>query len=594
MNNKEIEQSAIDRYGKPRKIEEISEEELLSVFPADMLTSFSQKRIIKTYKRSITLHMQGMMRTLDDISDEELIESGNNCFTIEGLQLKCRCLIEDRRRVARRLAKLNIQLETGLGASYEKHSFAEIRNVWETSSSYKEIFTKLDISSYKQAHNLEDRLHLPAFESNEKRNRLSNIPIEVIEHVVSISSSYREVAEKLGLSSSHAIKKYLLKNNIDVEHIEHRYIYMTLNKMHKNTKLSSARIIRMLEYFRGPLCCERCSCTQHNGKPLSLQVHHKNSIHTDNRIENIQILCPNCHNLIEEKGMYEKQSRAPRKALIRENGRKCFHCGISTLEDKPVPLECHHKNGDRGDNSLDNLELLCPNCHSQTPNYTSKGKILKHYSDEEFLSALWTSKTIHEALKKMKISAYAHYYERAKEIISKYNLVITSLSVRCSLTDEQIENVSALLKQGYRQPEIARITGASLYQIQTIKTQYHIESSSNPQVDKVLAEQGTKQTVSTKSYSVCPRCGHAMSSTSRLCVECHKQERKKKPISREELKTLIRKYSFVHIARIYNVTDSTIKKWCRDYHLPSKRSDIVTFSDDEWEELPFFDSDIET
>ena len=39
---------------------------------------------------------------------------------------------------------------------------------------------------------------------------------------------------------------------------------------------------------------------------------------------------------------------------------------------KPIPLELHHKNGINSDNSLTNLELLCPNCHALTDNYRAK------------------------------------------------------------------------------------------------------------------------------------------------------------------------------------------------------------------------------
>ena len=40
--------------------------------------------------------------------------------------------------------------------------------------------------------------------------------------------------------------------------------------------------------------------------------------------------------------------------------------------DKPIPLELHHINGVHSDNRIENLQLLCPNCHALTDNYRCK------------------------------------------------------------------------------------------------------------------------------------------------------------------------------------------------------------------------------
>jgi DNA-binding CsgD family transcriptional regulator/5-methylcytosine-specific restriction endonuclease McrA len=51
---------------------------------------------------------------------------------------------------------------------------------------------------------------------------------------------------------------------------------------------------------------------------------------------------------------------------------RCEHCGRSAWRGKPLNLALHHVNGDRLDNRLENLELLCPNCHSQTDTYSGR------------------------------------------------------------------------------------------------------------------------------------------------------------------------------------------------------------------------------
>jgi hypothetical protein len=60
-----------------------------------------------------------------------------------------------------------------------------------------------------------------------------------------------------------------------------------------------------------------------------------------------------------------------RKYLFEINNNKCEKCGWNEVNKLTglVPLEIHHKDGNSGNSKRENVELLCPNCHSLTFNY---------------------------------------------------------------------------------------------------------------------------------------------------------------------------------------------------------------------------------
>lgn len=70
------------------------------------------------------------------------------------------------------------------------------------------------------------------------------------------------------------------------------------------------------------------------------------------------------------------KSHVLKQKLIEFGVKKaeCECCHNTMWNGQSIPLELHHKNGDHYDNSLDNLQILCANCHAQQPNNSGRGK----------------------------------------------------------------------------------------------------------------------------------------------------------------------------------------------------------------------------
>jgi 5-methylcytosine-specific restriction endonuclease McrA len=73
---------------------------------------------------------------------------------------------------------------------------------------------------------------------------------------------------------------------------------------------------------------------------------------------------------------YPIQSHKLRLRLIEEGLKpiKCESCKSTKWLGKPVPLELDHIDGNHENNCLENLRLLCPNCHSMTSTFRGKNK----------------------------------------------------------------------------------------------------------------------------------------------------------------------------------------------------------------------------
>lgn len=98
----------------------------------------------------------------------------------------------------------------------------------------------------------------------------------------------------------------------------------------------------------------------------------------------------------------------------------CNECGIDTWHGKTIPLELDHINGKSQDNRIENLRLLCPNCHSLTDTWrgrninTGKAKV----SNNELQEAYDKHSNIRQALLEVGLAPKGGNYARIKKLIS--------------------------------------------------------------------------------------------------------------------------------------------------------------------------------
>ncbi len=87
------------------------------------------------------------------------------------------------------------------------------------------------------------------------------------------------------------------------------------------------------------------------------------------------------HKIITDSAIFVEDSDYRCSWRLRERYKKatginyCEDCQLSEWRGAPIPLEIHHINGKNTDNRLENLKLLCPNCHALTNNYRGRAQL---------------------------------------------------------------------------------------------------------------------------------------------------------------------------------------------------------------------------
>ena len=106
---------------------------------------------------------------------------------------------------------------------------------------------------------------------------------------------------------------------------------------------------------------------------------------------------------------------------------KCEECGIENYyNNKPITLELHHIDGNNKNNKLENLQILCPNCHSQTSNFRNKSRVYK-VNKKEYRQK-YTKSPYQEKLQNSNIPQKSFY---SKKSICKCGKIIDFRAFTC-------------------------------------------------------------------------------------------------------------------------------------------------------------------
>lgn len=119
----------------------------------------------------------------------------------------------------------------------------------------------------------------------------------------------------------------------------------------------------------------------------------------------------------------ELGSENRRRRVFEEQEFCCNKCGLGTWQGVKLVLELEHKDGNNQNNARENLEGLCPNCHSITNTWRGRNKPSRNgvniVSDADLLLCLHSSSTIRQGLLKAGLAAKGNNYSRAKRLLDQ-------------------------------------------------------------------------------------------------------------------------------------------------------------------------------
>ena len=205
---------------------------------------------------------------------------------------------------------------------------------------------------------------------------------EIVENAVKNNYCYTDVLRELNIpiagNNTKTLKNCIEKYRIDISH----FTFTAKTKGDKQYKAVSDYLInessiktfklkqKLLKEGLKTNKCEICGITEWQGQPLVMQLHHINGNPTDNRLENLQMLCPNCHSQTDNFCGSANKTEKP-KYHCTECGRK-----IKTNVQYCSSCAAKHRRKYDWDKEINNIKKFLQEGQTHT-------QIGKHYSVSE-------------------------------------------------------------------------------------------------------------------------------------------------------------------------------------------------------------------
>jgi len=185
---------------------------------------------------------------------------------------------------------------------------------------------------------------------------------ENLKKIVVSSKNFSDVCRNIGLSTGHGnrqtVIKYCKRYNLDTSHFDNGKHALSNSENKRNSKYTLKEILVPNSFYKNNHQikkklinagikkneCEGKGCNikgEWLGREITLHLDHINGINNDNRLENLRILCPNCHAATDTYCIGTRNKKESKSKF--DNSTFCKDCGISIWKGGKRCIKCENK-----------------------------------------------------------------------------------------------------------------------------------------------------------------------------------------------------------------------------------------------------------